>query len=94
MKNVRRFINSIQKGYPSCPSHSLQKILEKNELPHIRWHDLRHSCASMLILKSWQMKEISDWLGHADIGTTMNIYGHLDIGHKRELGNTLNGMFS
>lgn len=80
--------------YPSYPTHSLRKILKKNELPHIRWHDLRHSCASMLILKSWQMKEISDWLGHADIGTTMNIYGHLDIGHKRDLGNSLNGMFN
>ena len=80
--------------YPSYPTHSLRKILKKNELPHIRWHDLRHSCASMLILKSWQMKEISDWLGHADIGTTMNIYGHLDIVHKRDLGNSLNGMFN
>lgn len=88
-KNVRG-----NKYYPSYPTHSLQKVLKKNELPHIRWHDLRHSCASMLILKSWQMKEISDWLGHADISTTMNIYGHIDISHKRELGNTLNGMFN
>ncbi len=78
--------------YPSYPTHELQKCIKKNELPHIRWHDLRHSCASLLILKGWQMKEISEWLGHADIGTTMNIYGHLNLEHKRKLGDTLNGL--
>jgi integrase len=80
--------------YPSYPSHELQKQLQKNNLPHIRWHDLRHSCASMLILKGWSMKDISDWLGHADIGTTMNIYGHLSMKHKRTLGNSLNGLLN
>ncbi|MBE7015808.1 MAG: site-specific integrase [Ruminococcaceae bacterium] len=78
--------------YPSYPTHELQKCIKKNNLSHIRWHDLRHSCASLLILKGWQMKEISEWLGHADIGTTMNIYGHLNLDHKRKLGNTLNGL--
>ena len=78
--------------FPSYPSHALQKVLKKHSLNHIRWHDLRHSCASALILKNWSMKDISEWLGHADISTTMNIYGHLSIEHKRTLGNTLNGM--
>ncbi|MCD8391150.1 MAG: site-specific integrase [Firmicutes bacterium] len=77
--------------YPSYPTHTLKKVLKKYGLPHIRWHDLRHSCASMLILKGWNMKDISEWLGHADIGTTMNIYGHIGMGHKRDLGNTLIG---
>ncbi len=80
--------------YPSYPTHELQKCLKRNNLPHIRWHDLRHTTASLLILKGWQMKEISEWLGHADIGTTMNIYGHIDMEHKRELGNTLNGLLA
>ena len=65
--------------YPSYPSKLLKKTLLRNNLKYIRFHDLRHSCASMLIMKGWQMKDISDWLGHADIGTTMNIYGHLTI---------------
>lgn len=78
--------------YPSYPTHSLERALDNHNLPHIRWHDLRHSCASMLILKGWSMKDISEWLGHADISTTMNIYGHLDMEHKRTLGNGLNGL--
>ena len=40
------------------------------------------------------MKEISEWLGHADIGTTMNIYGHLRMEHKREIAKGLNGVLS
>ena len=79
--------------HPSYPSQMLTKTLKKNNMPHLRWHDLRHSCASILIMKGWQMKEISEWLGHADIGTTMNIYGHLNLDHKRKLGSTLNGLF-
>lgn len=80
--------------YPSYPTHTLQKILKANSLPHIRWHDLRHSCASILIAIGWHMKDISDWLGHADIGTTMNIYGHLSMERKNELGKTLSGLLS
>ena len=33
----------------------------------------------MLLLKGWKMKEISEWLGHSNIGTTMNIYSHIDM---------------
>ena len=46
----------------------------------------------MLIEKGWHMKDISEWLGHSDIGTTMNIYGHISMEHKRELGNSLSGL--
>lgn len=77
--------------YPSYPTHAMKKVLERNNLPHIRWHDLRHSTASMLIEKGWSMKDISEWLGHADIGTTMNIYGHISMEHKRKLGDSLEG---
>ena len=78
--------------YPSYPTHELSKALKKHNLPHIRWHDLRHSTASMLIEKGWHMKDISEWLGHSDIGTTMNIYGHISMEHKKELGNSLIGL--
>ncbi len=43
----------------------------------------------MLIEQKWHMKDISEWLGHSDIGTTMNIYGHISMDHKRELGESL-----
>lgn len=77
--------------HPGYPSKKLHKIIKRNNLPSLRWHDLRHSCASMLLDKGWKMKEISDWLGHQDISTTMNLYTHLNIDHKRQLAESLTG---
>lgn len=79
--------------YPSYPSHALPDVIKKNDLTPIRWHDLRHSCASMLILKGWSMKDISDWLGHSGIGITMDLYTHLDMAHKKEMGQKLADLF-
>lgn len=81
-----------ERYYPSYPTHRLEKFLERYNLPHIRWHDLRHSCASVLYAKGWKMKDISDWLGHTDIQTTMNLYGHLDVEYKKELAETIDGL--
>lgn len=81
-----------ERYYPSYPTHRLEKFLERYHLPHIRWHDLRHSCASVLYAKGWKMKDISDWLGHTDIQTTMNLYGHLDVEYKKELAETIDGL--
>lgn len=43
----------------------------------VRTHDLRHTCASLLIELGAHPKAIQDWLGHSDITVTMNLYGHL-----------------
>lgn len=70
-------------------------ILLKNcNLPHIRFHDLRHSCASILLSRGFTLKDVQEWLGHADIGVTANIYGHLDIERKKSIANTMANMFS
>ena len=43
-------------------------ILLKNcNLPHIRFHDLRHSCASILLSRGFTLKDVQEWLGHADM---------------------------
>ena len=48
-------------------------ILEKNGLRKIRYHDLRHSCASLLYANGVSLKEIQEWLGHSDISTTIPV---------------------
>ncbi|MFP3388103.1 tyrosine-type recombinase/integrase [Brevibacillus sp. SIMBA_040] len=48
----------------------------------IRFHDLRHSCASLLLANGVSMKEIQEWLGHSLFSTTANIYAHLDYSSK------------
>ena len=58
------------------------KLLEKNGLRHIRFHDLRHSCASLLLANGVPMKQIQEWLGHSDFSITANVYAHLDYNSK------------
>ena len=89
------FVNEYgQPFYPSYPTRRLAHFIKKYELPHIRFHDLRHSCASYLLSKGWSMKAISDWLGHSEIGTTMNIYAHINMSQKRDLAKTIDNTFS
>ena len=59
-----------------------EKLLEKNGLRRIRFHDLRHSCASLLLANGVPMKQIQEWLGHSDFSTTANVYAHLDYNSK------------
>ena len=58
------------------------KFLESHGLRRMRFHDLRHSCASLLLANGVPLKHIQEWLGHSDIGTTANIYSHLDYKSK------------
>ena len=48
----------------------------------IRFHDLRHSCASLLLSRGIPMKAIQEWLGHSNFSTTANLYAHLDVNSK------------
>ena len=58
-------------------------------MPPIRFHDLRHSCASLLFAQGVSLKEIQAWLGHSTIGTTANIYTHLDENNKLSSANAI-----
>ena len=67
---------------PDYVTRKFSQLLKKYGLRHIRFHDLRHSCASLLVSKGYQLKDIQEWLGHSDIQTTANIYAHLDQSRK------------
>lgn len=70
-------------------SQHFKRLLEWNNLPHIRFHDLRHSCASILLSRGFTLKDVQEWLGHSDITLTANIYGHLDIERKKAIADTM-----
>lgn len=67
---------------PNYVTDTFKRVLEKNGLRPIRFHDLRHSCASLLLANGVPMKQIQEWLGHSDFSTTANIYAHLDHSSK------------
>ena len=68
---------------PNYVTTAFSKLLEKNGMRHIRYHDLRHSCASLMLANGVPMKQIQEWLGHSDFSTTANIYAHLDYRSKQ-----------
>ncbi len=74
---------------PQTVTDNFSSILKRNGLRHIRFHDLRHSCASLLLANGVSMKDIQAWLGHSDISTTANIYSHLDFTSKITSANVM-----
>ena len=74
---------------PDHVTRHFKRLLKKAGMPDIRFHDLRHSCASMLASKGFQLKDIQEWLGHADIQTTANIYAHLYKERKNKIAQSI-----
>ena len=79
---------------PRSVTANFSKLLEQNGLRHIRFHDLRHSCASLLLANDVPLKHIQEWLGHSDIGTTANIYSHLDYKSKITSANVMDNILT
>ena len=78
---------------PQSTSRRFKRLLKRYDFPDIRFHDLRHSCASLLINQGAELKDIADWLGHSDIKMTANLYGHIYDEHKKELSKNFNILF-
>lgn len=78
---------------PDYITRSFKKVLLKKGLPDMRFHDIRHSTASILYDTGWELKDIQEWLGHSDIETTGNIYTHISKARKEKMGNELAGTF-
>ena len=63
--------------YPEYVSQLFTKLQKKADLPKCRFHDLRHLCASIMLMQGVNVKVAQEHLGHKDISTTMNIYSHV-----------------
>ena len=61
----------------------MKTLLQRAGLPSIRFHDLRHSCASLMVMNGVSMKQVQEWLGHSTFSTTADIYAHLDYKSKQ-----------
>lgn len=78
---------------PDFLTHKISKLIERNGLPHIRVHDLRHTAASLLAAKATP-KQVQEFLGHSDISTTMDIYTHLADTERIATSNIMDGIMS
>lgn len=77
--------------FPDRVSRGFSEKIKRLDLPYIRFHDLRHSCASLLLANGISLKEIQLWLGHSNFATTANIYAHLDMSSKQASAATIAG---
>lgn len=78
----------VCKGYhrqamtPDLISRAFHRAQEQAGLRHIRFHDLRHTCASLLLSAGASMKQVQVILGHSHYSTTADIYSHIDLKGK------------
>ena len=80
--------------HPNSITLAFGFMLKEKNLPHIRFHDLRHSCASYLVNNGFTLKDVQEWMGHSSITTTANIYSHLDITRKQGMAEKMTEAFS
>lgn len=70
--------------------YALNRFAKKAGIKKIRVHDLRHSCASMLISSGVPITAVSKQLGHANVTMTLNVYAHLLPSDEEKVSNALN----
>lgn len=81
--------NCIRPGYID---KAFPKLLDECGIRRIRFHDLRHTCASLMHKSGMSPKDIQEYLGHSNISTTMNIYTHLDWDSKENASRVMNNL--
>ena len=65
-------------------SHAFSRMATQAGLGHVRFHDLRHTFASLMLLRGAKPKVISEALGHASVGFTMDVYSHIIEGMQKD----------
>ena len=73
---------------PEYLSRKFKSIIQASGLPVYRFHDLRHSSASLLVKYGYSLKEVGEWLGHASIAST-NRYAHIQHQATINMANTV-----
>lgn len=76
---------------PRNATRSFQLLLKRTGLPHLRFHDLRHACATLLLVQGVELKVVQEVLGHSSIMTTGNIYAHVLPRLKRDAAERMDG---
>lgn len=70
------------------------RLVKKAELPYIRFHDLRHTAATLLLARGMPVKAVSEMLGHSSATITLNLYGHVLPHMQQQLAQTMDDILS
>lgn len=74
-------------------SNHFRKALREAGLPHVRFHDLRHSYATMMLQNNISPKIVCDILGHSSVDVTLDVYSHVVTEMQRPAANVIDGLF-
>lgn len=91
------FVFTTSLGTPLEPRNvrrTLSSLLQKADLPPMRFHDLRHGCATLLIAQNVNPKVVSEILGHSQIALTMNTYTHALSSAWRDAARSMDSLLS
>jgi integrase len=89
------FTNNLGKPIDNSQvlSRALHPLLEKAGLPRLRFHDLRHTAATIPLAQAVPVKVVSEMLGHSDISTTLRIYAHTIEGAQEQAVSVMERLF-
>lgn len=86
-----------RRGRPTGQSSNLNRdyipLVRKAGLPYIRFHDLRHTAATLLLLKGVHPKKVSEMLGHSSITITLSLYSHVLPSMHRDAATAMDELF-
>ena len=79
---------------PDSVLHMLHRVLKRAGLPKVRFHDLRHTFATLALQNGVDVKTVSGMLGHFSAGFTLDTYAHVTTSAKREAAQTMSNVLS
>lgn len=85
------------KGGPISPDsvrHMLHRVLKRAGLPAVRFHDLRHTFATLALQNGVDIKTVSGMLGHFSAGFTLDTYAHVTTAAQKEAANTMGSVLN
>ena len=79
---------------PDSVLHMLHRVLKRAGLPRIRFHDLRHTFATLALQNGVDVKMVSGMLGHVSVGFTLDTYAHVTTASQRQAAKTMGSVLS
>jgi len=92
----QNFVFTSTVGTPADPRNirrTLETILQESGLPKVRFHDLRHTCATLLLAQGTDARTIMETLGHSQITLTLNTYSHVMPSLQRDAADRMDAVF-
>jgi integrase len=78
--------------HPNAVDHRFKRLIKQAGVPEIRFHDLRHTCATLMLANNVHPKIVQERLGHADVSMTLNRYSHVTMDMQRDAADQLDAL--